>query len=386
MKSLAQAIFRCAACLFGVASLVAGLAVLSSIPVLNFLAFGYLLEAAGRTARSGRWRDGIFGQREAALLGAVAAEGWLLVLPIRFISSLWRDADLLGAAAPSIRITSTLLALLTGGLLIVIVLGLLGVGYVHGRDLPGEQRFLPAQGRTARVAGGHAAARLFTLGLLGWIGGFAWLVLPIGVFYAASRIPNNSAVLVMALGLILLVPVATSLPLVQAVAASRRFRDFFDWPGRRRFFRQAPLASLVAVLATFVAALPLYLFEDRAHAPRPRLASGALLHPPALAGQNLVGLGDLPGGTKPTAPRLDLDLARPDRLADRRTRLRSVDLDHAISLLVWNREFPGATRFFASCAIVVMQNNRTKSCSSRMFPDWNFSRWWFSPASCRLSC
>jgi len=263
MKSLAQAFLRCAAYLFGVASLVAGLAVLSSIPVLNFLAFGYLLEAAGRTARSGRWRDGIFGHREAALLGAVALAGWMLVLPIRFISSLWRDADLLGAAAPSIRITGALLLLLTGGLLVVVVLGLLGVGYVHGRDLPGQSRFL-SRGRDGLLAllVDLRLPRLFTLGLCGWIGGFAWLVLPIGVFYAASRIPSNAAVLVMGIGLILLVPVATSLPLVQArFAASRRFRDLFDWPGQRRSFQQAPLASLVAVLATFLAALPLYLLK-----------------------------------------------------------------------------------------------------------------------------
>ncbi|HKB02845.1 MAG TPA: hypothetical protein VKD90_11540, partial [Gemmataceae bacterium] len=52
--------------LFGFVSLIGGLAVLAAIPVLQFLSLGYLLEAGGRVARSGRFRDGFIGIRTAA--------------------------------------------------------------------------------------------------------------------------------------------------------------------------------------------------------------------------------------------------------------------------------------------------------------------------------
>src|SRR5262245_35401180 len=44
--------------IFGVATLILGLAFLSSLPVFNFLSLGYLLEAGGRIGRTGRLRDG----------------------------------------------------------------------------------------------------------------------------------------------------------------------------------------------------------------------------------------------------------------------------------------------------------------------------------------
>jgi hypothetical protein len=129
MKPLARVLWRALAGLFGWLCLVIALALLSSMPVLNFLAFGYLLEAAGRTARSGRWRDGIFGGRQAGIAGSVAVAGWLLVLPTRFISSLWTDATLLGeTSAPSLRFTSDLLTWLSAGLAVAVVLGLLWGG------------------------------------------------------------------------------------------------------------------------------------------------------------------------------------------------------------------------------------------------------------------
>ena len=57
--------------LFGAAVLMVGLAVLAALPVLQFLSLGYLLEAGGRVARTGRLRDGFIGVRLAARLGGV---------------------------------------------------------------------------------------------------------------------------------------------------------------------------------------------------------------------------------------------------------------------------------------------------------------------------
>src|SRR5262249_17231649 len=52
--------------LFGVSTLIVGLAVLAAIPVLQFLSLGYMLETSGRIVPTGRLRDGFVGVRRAA--------------------------------------------------------------------------------------------------------------------------------------------------------------------------------------------------------------------------------------------------------------------------------------------------------------------------------
>ena len=81
--------------LFGVASLLVGLGILSSLPILQVLSLGYLLEASGRVSRSGRLRDGIFGVRMAARLGAMVTGTWLVLLPLRFVWQMWFAASLI---------------------------------------------------------------------------------------------------------------------------------------------------------------------------------------------------------------------------------------------------------------------------------------------------
>jgi len=81
--------------LFGVVSLLIGLGVLASLPVLQVISLGYLLEASGRVARSGRIRDGVFGVRTAAWLGGLATGTWLVFLPLRFVWQMWFAARLI---------------------------------------------------------------------------------------------------------------------------------------------------------------------------------------------------------------------------------------------------------------------------------------------------
>ena len=81
--------------LFGVVTLLIGLGVLASLPVLQVISLGYLLEASGRVARSGRIRDGVFGVRTAAWLGGLATGTWLCFLPLRFVWQMWFAAWLI---------------------------------------------------------------------------------------------------------------------------------------------------------------------------------------------------------------------------------------------------------------------------------------------------
>ena len=62
--------------LFGLGIVLLGLAVLAAVPVLQFLSLGYLLEATGRVARSGRLRDGLIGVRTSYEAVRVTARLW----------------------------------------------------------------------------------------------------------------------------------------------------------------------------------------------------------------------------------------------------------------------------------------------------------------------
>ena len=44
------------------ATLIVALAVLAVLPIMQFLSLGYLLEAGGRVARTGRLREGFIGK------------------------------------------------------------------------------------------------------------------------------------------------------------------------------------------------------------------------------------------------------------------------------------------------------------------------------------
>ncbi len=81
--------------LFGFASVIAGLALLASIPIVQFLSLGYLLEVSGRITRTGKFSAGFIGIRPAARLGSILLGTWLMLWPIRLVSSYWQSAYLI---------------------------------------------------------------------------------------------------------------------------------------------------------------------------------------------------------------------------------------------------------------------------------------------------
>ncbi|MEO8498651.1 MAG: hypothetical protein ABI614_26620 [Planctomycetota bacterium] len=81
--------------LFGLASVIAGLALLASIPIAQFLSLGYLLEVSGRITRTGKLSAGFIGVRPAARLGSIILGTWLMLWPIRLVSSYWQSAYLI---------------------------------------------------------------------------------------------------------------------------------------------------------------------------------------------------------------------------------------------------------------------------------------------------
>ena len=258
--------------LFGAVAMMAGLAVLAAIPVLQFLSLGYLLEAGGRVARTGRIRDGFIGIRLAARLGGIVLASWLLILPIRFLSDMARAATVIdphGAKAESWRM----------GLIALALAILLHVGLACARG--GKLRYFlwPFNFiwliRQVFRGGYYAKARdavwdtmvslrlpyYFWLGFRGFIAVVAWLAVPVTLL-ALGHGKGDAAVVVGILGGVLLGIVLLYLPFLQMrMAATNRFYAAFEVRAVRADFRRAPWAFASALFITLLFALPLYLLK-----------------------------------------------------------------------------------------------------------------------------
>ena len=254
---------------FGALALGIGLAVLAATPLAQFLSLGYLLEAEGRVARSGRLRDGLVGVRRAARAGSMILGAWLWLLPARLVSSLARSAELIDPGGPIARRWRI-------GLVALIVLTVfhIAIACARGgrfRDFlwpPADPAWLVRSLRRGRLYGEARDAvwafvtslRLpayFRLGLLGYVGTLVWLSVPVSLMALGRRAPILNLP-----GAILLAAVSLSLPFLQArFAAEGRFAALFEWRSvRQRFFR-APWAFAMALFLTSTFALPLYLLK-----------------------------------------------------------------------------------------------------------------------------
>ena len=259
---------------FGVLSLFVGLAILAAVPVLQFLSLGYLLEASGRIARSGRLRDGALGVRQAARVGGVVLGCWLWFWPARFAVDYADSAALLdpadaGLTATGWRVGTMLLSLAIG---LHLTLATLAGGQLWRFAWPLNAATLAlrvARGRfyvTTRDAAcdfvvGLHLPRLGLLGLKGFAVGLAWLALP-ATFLAVGLQPFRAAPLFTVVGMAQLAMVVMYLPFLQArVGRTGRLRSGFDLMGVRDDFPFAPWAFVVAFAATLAFALPLYLFK-----------------------------------------------------------------------------------------------------------------------------
>ncbi|MEM6330269.1 MAG: hypothetical protein AAF790_08470 [Planctomycetota bacterium] len=258
---------------FGLASLWVALAVLATAPVLQLISFGYLLEASGRVARTGRLRDAAVGAHIAARWGSVALGGWLLLLAPRLIASLAGDARLVSPAGaglpenPAARRLDTLLVVACVWVVLHTTAAVWRGGRLRHFLWPRPVRLLReliADGGFARAA--HMLrrrlaelrlGRLFWLGLQGLACGLAWLALPTTLLAAGAWAPAVGLV-----GGVMLAAVALHLPLLQArLAMTGRFGQGFHLRGVWSGYARAPLLHTAAVAATLLLAAPLYLLK-----------------------------------------------------------------------------------------------------------------------------
>lgn len=255
--------------LFGSVALVFGLAILSATPVLQLLSFGYLLESGARVARTGRWRDSLIGVRRAARLGSMAIGCTLMLLPLRLIGSWATSAQLVDPGGPIARRWRVGLLMLTTIMVLHMITSCARGGRLHHFFWPfATPRWLV---RKLRQGGLYASARdevwtfvtslrlpyYFRLGLLGFVGTMAWLLVPVTLIALGRRFPPAGF-----LGGLLLAIVALALPFLQMrFAAENRFAALFEYRAIRERFRRAPWAFALASFVTLTFAIPLYLLK-----------------------------------------------------------------------------------------------------------------------------
>lgn len=258
---------------FGAAVLTIGLAILAAVPLLNFLSLGYLLEAGARIARTGRFRDGFIGVRQAAWLGGVVVIAYVLLLPVRLVSNLAQTAHVIdpgGQAARNWRI----------GLMVLIVFVfaltcLLSYFFVHAaasRTRGGKFRLelwhggLYAGIRDA-VWDAVLGLRLpyyFWLGFRGFLAALAWLAVPVTML-VLSHVNTPISPIVGWAGAVALALVLLYLPFLQMrLATENRLAAGFDLVAVRAEYRRAPWLFTLSFVVTLLTALPLYLLKIEA--------------------------------------------------------------------------------------------------------------------------
>jgi hypothetical protein len=258
--------------IFGALTLIGTLAVFSVIPFLNFLSLGYLLEVSGRVARSKRIREGFVGVRKAAVFGRIIFGTWLVLWPARFISGMWQDAELIAAGSRSAIGWRMALYIVTVITLAHIVWACLRGGKLRHFFWPAPWRFYQWVRQENRFSGIQNAVmdylinlRLgyyFKLGAFGFLGGLAWLIVPVSILIVAAYLPPGGAALLGLFGSGLLFLVALHLPFLQAhYATENRFSAMFEVRRVRQLFKQAPVAFWVALVSTLLFSIPLYLLK-----------------------------------------------------------------------------------------------------------------------------
>jgi hypothetical protein len=254
--------------LLGPIAMPVGLAALASLPLLNFIALGYLLEAGGTIARTGRVRDGFFGIRTAGRVGGLFLGIFLTILPVWFISSMAQSAELIDPTSSVTRNWKIGLTVATVFAVIHIALACLWGGRLRHFLIP----IHPAYAVIAFLRGNPLTrardgvwsfmmeARpwyYFWLGFRGAAGALLWLAIPVSLLAVGSKVP-----LLGFLGFALLLPVLVVLPFLQMqFAAHNRFVKLFDLLGVLKLYLRAPWAFTFALFITLLFALPLYLLK-----------------------------------------------------------------------------------------------------------------------------
>jgi hypothetical protein len=266
---LMRAVASAAEWLFGLASLLVGLSTLAALPILQFLSLGYLLECSARVARSGRLRDGFVGVRRAARIGGLAAGIWLSTVPAWLVATVAGSAGIIDPGSRAARGWRIGLMIVVGVTLLHVLAACARGGRLRHFLWPFGHPFWAV--RRLRAGGLYAESRdafwefvaalrlpyYFRLGLVGFLGTLAWLIVPALLVSSGGRLP-----LLGIFGALLLAVVVPFLPFLQIrYALEGRLLAMFSRRAIRERFRRAPWAFAFSLMVLLLAAIPLYLLK-----------------------------------------------------------------------------------------------------------------------------
>ena len=258
--------------LFGVCSMIVGLAILATIPVFQFLSLGYLLEASGRVGRSGRIRDGFIGIDRFARVGSIVLGTTLAFMPVWFISSLTESSLILNGPSRESRTMGLLLSFAS----VVTVCHIVWAWFRGGRFRhflwPAPIRLIKqlrkggwlreARDQTCEFVENLRLPFYFMLGVRGFAGAILWLFIPVTLLSLGTIDAQPIAALVGLFGSFVMAMVVMYLPFLQTrFALENDFGEFFRISAVRSDFRRAPIAFWIALFCTLLFALPLYLLK-----------------------------------------------------------------------------------------------------------------------------
>ncbi len=267
---------RCVWGVFCVASLIGLLAVLTAIPIVQLIAFGYLLDVAGRLTAGGTLRHALPNLGRAGMIGLAASAVLVASLPTQLLVHWESVAQLINPDSGQATVLRVLAIVCSIG-----VMGYLLWAWVRGGRLrdylwPQPIRFLregwrwrtwqQLPDRLWEFTASLELPRLFWLGFRGAVGTLIWLIPAILIAAMIENGTNGLAGLVGFASLIALGVTLLYLPMLQAhYAAENRFSALFEVRRIRRDFRRAPWAWLIAmVFGLVVLPIPLYLLKIEA--------------------------------------------------------------------------------------------------------------------------
>lgn len=260
--------------LFAVASALVVLSVVASLPLLNFLALGYLLDAQGRVARTGRISQAVPLIGLAPRISSIVIGVWCCLLPLRLIATTAADAELIDPGSWVARNWRIVLAMASCATAVHLCLAIARGGRLTCflRPIKNARWFWTQyrQGDYFTRAGEavHSFGRAlqlpyhFRLGLFGFAQTFAWIVFPTILFGVLQDTSKPGQVIITLIGGLMLTCVLAWAPFLQArFAAENRFGAGFDWKLVRELYRRRPAVLSLSVALLFALSLPLYIFK-----------------------------------------------------------------------------------------------------------------------------
>ncbi len=263
----------------GIAFLIGLLATLAAVPGLSLLALGFMLAAQAEVARTGQLRHAFPLLPVSTRTGTILLMVGLFLLPIWLTSSLAAAHGVIAQSspiAPNPQRTLLVVLQLVIFLHLAIAIACGGSVWCFVRPIRNlrrlKQGFQDGSWKGSVNRWSEWLIDVFrpwthlVLAIKATIGAIIWLFLPTAMLALSTRPHEEPGIpaLISFLGGILLIPVASWLPLLQAhQAATGRFRDIFDVRTVRDIIVRVPIHWAIATVLLYAAAVPLYLTKVR---------------------------------------------------------------------------------------------------------------------------